>query len=116
MTHPTTTRTHAAHPLARAAGIDVAIVVFAIAAALLSFATGQGAPDWRNIVFPPVVMILAAITMWLTVAEVRNFWRNSGDSAHKGTAIIEVAVALVAMVVVGPMLVIMPFVFFGAIF
>lgn len=116
MAHTTTTQTHVAHPLARAAGIDAAIVLFAVAAAALSFATGQGVANWRNIVFPPIVMALAAVTMALVVAEIRFFRRTAGDVTHRAPALVEVALALIAMVVVAPMLLIMPFVFFGAIF
>ena len=116
MAHTTTTPTHAAHPLARAAGIDVAIVFFAVAAATLSFATGQGVANWRNIVFPPLVMVLAAVTIALVVAEIRYFRRTAGEVTHRAPALVEIAIALIAMVVVGPMLLIMPFVFFGAIF
>lgn len=116
MAHTTTTHAHATHPLARAAGIDAAIVTCTVAAAALSFATGQGAANWRNIVFPPLVMLIAAITMALVVAEIRYFRRTAGEVTHRGSALVEVAVALIAMVVVGPMLLIMPFVFFGALF
>ena len=116
MAHTTTTRTHAAHPLARAAGIDAAIVMCTVAAATLSFATGQGVPDWRNIVFAPLVMLVAVATIALTVAEIRYFHRTAGDVTNRTTAVIEVAVAMIAMVIVAPMLLIMPFVFFGAIF
>lgn len=115
MAQPTTTRTHAAHSLARAAGIDAAIVFFAVAAATLSFATGQHVANWRNIVFPPLVMLLAAIALLLVFAEIRLFHRTGADSGHPASALLEVGVALVAMVIVGPMLLIMPFVFFGAI-
>ena len=116
MTHPTTTSTHVAHPLARAAGLDVAIVIFTIAAATLSFATGQGVANWRNIVFPPIVMLLAAVAMVLVFFEIRLFRRTAAETTHHGSAMLEVMVALIAMVVAGPMLLIMPFVFFGAIF
>ena len=86
------------------------------AAATLSFATGQAVANWRNIVFPPIVMVLAAVTIALVVAEIRYFRRTAGDVTHRASALVEVAVALIAMVIVGPMLLIMPFVFFGAIF
>ena len=116
MAHTTTTRTHAAHPLARAAGIDAAIVTCTVAAATLSFATGQGVPSWRNIVFAPLVMLIAAATISLTVAEIRYFRRTAGEVTNRAAAVAEVAIALVAMVIVAPMLLIMPFVFLGAIF
>jgi hypothetical protein len=116
MAHTTTTQAHVTHPLARAAGIDAAIVLFAVAAATLSFATGQGVANWRNIVFPPLVMLLGIMTIALAVAEIRYFRRTAGDVTHRASALVEVAVALIAMVVVGPMLLIMPFVFFGALF
>jgi hypothetical protein len=116
MAHTTTTQAHATHPLARAAGIDAAIVICTVAAATLSFATGQGVANWRNLVFPPLVVLLAAVTLTLVAAEIRAFRRTATQVSHKASALAEVAVALVAMVVVGPMLVIMPFVFFGAMF
>ena len=94
----------------------MAIVAFTAAAALLSFATGQGVADWHNIVFPPIVMAVAAIAMLLIVSEVRLFVRTAADSTHRGSALLEVVVALSAAVVVGPMLLIMPFVFLGGIF
>ena len=115
MAHPTTTHRPVAHPLARAAGLDAAIVICTVAAATLSFATGQGVPDWRNIVFAPLVVLLAVVTMALVLAEIRYFRRIAEQTTHRGSALAEVAVALVAMVAVAPMIVIMPFVFFGAI-
>jgi hypothetical protein len=111
----TSTRPHA-HPIARAAGIDTAIVGFTAAAAVLSFATGQGVANWHNIVFPPIIMVVAAIAMLLIVSEVRLFVRTAAASTHRASALLEVVIALSAGVVVGPMLVIMPFVFLGAIF
>jgi len=116
MAHTATTQTHAAHPLARAAGIDAAIVTCTVAAATLSFATGQGVPNWRNLVFAPLVMLIAAGTIALTIAEIRYFRRTAGDVTNRTTAVVEVAIALISMVIVAPMLLIMPFVFFGAIF
>ena len=116
MAHTTTTQAHSTHPLARAAGIDAAIVICTVAAATLSFATGQGVANWRNLVFPPLVVLLTAVTLTLVVAEIRAFRRTATQLTHNASALAEVAVALVAMVVVGPMLVIMPFVFFGAMF
>ena len=104
-----------AHPLARSAALDAGIVAFSVLAVLLSFATGQAVANWHNIVFPPIVMVLAAITIVLVAAEIRQFARTAGESGHRVTALSEVVVALIAMVVVGPMLLIMPFVFLGAI-
>ena len=115
MAHTTTTHIHATHPLARAAGLDVAIVIFTIAAATLSFATGQGEANWRNIAFPPLVVLMVAVTIALVVAEIRYFRRTAAEVTHRGYALVEVAIALIATVIVGPMILIMPFVFFGAI-
>ena len=61
-------------------------------------------------------MMFAAVTIALVVAEIRYFRRTAGDVTHRASALVEVAVALIAMVIAGPMLLIMPFVFFGAIF
>lgn len=102
--------------LGRAAGIDVAMVVFAIGAVFFSFFTGHDVPIWRNIVFPPIVMMLAALTMWLVVAEMRTLMRVMPETLHRGEAVIALGVAVVCFVVVGPMLVIMPFIFLGAVF
>ena len=115
MAHTTTTQTHVTHPLARAAGLDISIVVFTVAAAVLSFGTGQGVANWHNIVFPPIVMMLAGIAVWLCFAEIRLFWKTAGETTHRGSALAEVVVALAAMIVAGPMLLVMPFVFLGAV-
>jgi hypothetical protein len=115
MAHPTPSPTHAAHPLVRSAEIDLGIVGMTLAAITLTFATGQGVANWRNIVFPPNVMVLATLTLFLVVAEIRAFARTAGDEPHRGRSVAAVLVALVATVVVAPMLLIMPFVFLGAI-
>ena len=115
MAHTRPTELHVTHPLARAAGVDVAIVIFAIAAATLTFATGQGVPRWHNLVFAPLVIALAAVVMLLSYVELRMFVRQVRTTAHPVTAVAEVIVPLVAMVVAGPMLLIMPFIFLGAI-
>jgi hypothetical protein len=103
------------HPLVRAAGIDLAVVFFGVAAAVLTFFTGNGAPRWHNAVFAPIVFMLAAITVRLVIAEIRVLWPAIPDSDHRGRGVAELLVALVALVVVGPMLLIMPFLFAGAI-
>ena len=101
--------------LGRAAGIDIGIVMFGVAAVILSFFTGQRVANWHNIVFPPVVFVLAAVTMRLVVAELRTMMRVAPQSTHHGEVIAAIGVALVSMVVVGPMLLIMPFIFLGAV-
>ena len=105
------------HPtsLARAAGIDAAMLLFGIGAALVSFLTGNGEPQWHNLLFAPIVFALAAVTMRLVLAEIRALLPVLPETAHKGEAIAALVVAIVMTVVVGPMLLIMPFVFFGAI-
>ena len=115
MAHTQPTLTHVTHPLARAAGVDAAIVAFTVAAAAVSFGTGQGVPGWHNIVFTPIVMALAGVAMLLSYVEIRMFRRNAETTTHRGTAAAEVLVPLVAIIVAGPMLLIMPFIFFGAI-
>jgi membrane-bound metal-dependent hydrolase YbcI (DUF457 family) len=105
------------HPvsLARAAGIDAAVLLFGTAAALVSFLMGNGEPRWHNLVFAPVVFVLAAITMRLVLAEVRALVPVLPETSHKGEAIAALMVAIVMTVVVAPMLLIVPFVFFGSI-
>jgi hypothetical protein len=110
----TTSTSPHAHPLARAFGIDTALVLFSLGAVVLSFGTGQGVPNWHNIVFPPLVMLLAGVALLLAVAEIRLFRRTASQTEHRLSTLLEVVVALCAIVVVGPMLVIMPFVFLGA--
>lgn len=114
MAHTQPTRTHVTHPLSRAAGVDAAIVLFTVAAATLSFGVGQGSPTWQNIVLTPIVMVLAAIALLLSYVEVRMFIRIARTTTHRVAAVLEVIVPLVAMVIAGPMLLIMPFIFFGA--
>ena len=114
MAHTQPRPIHVAHPLARAAGVDAAIVTFTIAAATLSFGTGQGSPTWHNLVFAPMVMVLAAIAVLLSYVEIRMFARNTKTTTHPVTAAAEVLVPLAAMIIAGPMVLIMPFIFFGA--
>jgi hypothetical protein len=113
MTQQTSARAPAT--LGRAAGIDLGIVVFGVTAVILSFMTGQRVATWHNAAIAPVVFLLAAITMRLVVAELRTLMRVLPETPHRGEAIAALVVALVAMVVVGPMLLIMPFVFLGAV-
>lgn len=114
MAHTTSPQTHAAHPLARAAGLDLGIVAFTIGAVLVSFGTGQGADRWQNIALPPIVMVLAAVALWFAFLEIRFFWRTASETTHQRSALVEVVIALIAMVVAGPMLLLMPFIFLGA--
>lgn len=100
--------------LVRAAEIDVAMLLFAAGAVLVSFLTGQGAPRWRNLVFAPTVMVLAAVTMRLVLAEIRALWPVLPETPHKGQALTALGIAIVMTIVVGPMLLIMPFIFFAA--
>lgn len=102
--------------LGRAAGIDVAMVVFAVSAVFFSFFTGHDVATWRNIVFAPIVFLLAAFTVWLVVAEMRTLMRVMPETLHRGEAVFALGVAIVCFVVVGPMLLIMPFIFLGAVF
>lgn len=114
MAHTQPTGIHVTHPLARAAGVDAAIVVFAIAAAIFTFGTGQGEPAWHNLLFAPIVMVFAGIALLLSYVEIRMFIRNAKTTTRRATAVAEVIVPFIAMIVVGPMLLIMPFIFFGA--
>ena len=84
-----------------------------MSAIVATFATGNGAPTWRNIVFPPIVMLLALVTLRLVVAEIRLFARTAADG-RRARSVAALVVALVAMVFVVPMLLIMPWVFLGA--
>ena len=116
MTQTPTSPAHPVHhPLLRAAGIDTAIAFFGLSAVALSFLLGNGVPDWRNAVVSVVVFGLAAITMALVVVEWRTLRRAVPDSTHKVAGVGELLFAVVAAVVVGPMLLIMPFVFLGAV-
>ena len=107
--HPPRTLT-----LTRAVGIDVAMVATGVVAIVLTFLTGQGVDRWQNIVFPPLVMVFAAVTLRLVLAEVRALLPILPDYPHKGEALTAMGVAIVMTVVVGPMLLIMPFIFFAA--
>ena len=100
--------------LTRAIGIDVAMLATGVTATVLTFLTGQGVDRWQNIVFPPLVMVLAAITLRLVLAEVRALIPVLPDHPHKGEALTALGFAIVMTVVVGPMLLIMPFIFFAA--
>ena len=100
--------------LARVVGIDIAMVATGVTAIVLTFLTGQGADRWQNIVFPPLVMVFAAITLRLVLVEVRALLPVLPDYPHKGEALTALGVAIVMTVVVGPMLLIMPFIFFAA--
>ena len=113
MAHTTPSQTQVAHPLVRSAEIDFGIVFFALAAIAATFATGNGAPTWRNIVFPPIVMMLALITLRLVIAEIRLFSRTAAEEP-RGRSVAAIVVALIAMVLVAPMLLIMPWIFLGA--
>jgi hypothetical protein len=106
---------HRAVTLSKAAGIDVATLLFGGGAIVVSFLTGQGVPRWHNLVFAPAVAALAAITMLLVVAEVRSLLPVLPDSPHRGAALAALGVAIVMAVVVGPMLLVMPFIFFAAV-
>ena len=106
-----------AHPvsLTHAIGVDAALLAFGLGAVLTTFLIGNGDPQWRNLVFAPAVFVLAAITMRMVVAEIRALWPVLPETDHKGQAIAALMVPIVMAVVVGPMLLIMPFVFFGSI-
>lgn len=101
--------------LARAAGIDAAILLFGFGAALLTFLMGNGEVRWHNLVFAPLVFVLAAVTMRLILAEIRTLLPVLPETAHQGRAVTALVIAIVMTVVVAPMLVIAPFVFFTAI-
>jgi hypothetical protein len=106
--------TSRAASLSRAAGIDLAMVLFGGGAIVLTFLTGQGVPRWHNLVFAPIVVILAAITARLVVAEVRELVPVLGETRHKGEAFAALGVAIAFGVMVVPMLAFMPFIFFAA--
>lgn len=112
MTHPSDAPRSAS--LVRAAGIDLAMLLFGAGAIITSFLTGQGVARWHNLVFPPIVLVFAAITMRLVLAEVRALWPVLPETQHKGEALTALGVAIAMTVIVGPMLVIMPFIFFAA--
>ena len=116
MTHTPTSQAHPVHhPLLRAAEIDTAIAFFGLSAVTLTFLLGNGVPAWRNAVVSVIVFALAAVTMALVVAEWRTLKPAVPDSTHKGAGVGELVFAIVAAVAVGPMLLIMPFVFLGAV-
>ena len=114
MTMPSHNHPPRAATLVRAAEIDVAMLVFGAGAVIVSFLTGQGAPRWHNLVFAPLVILLAAVTLRLVLAEIRALWPVLPETPHKGQALTALGVAIAMTVVVGPMLLIMPFIFFGA--
>lgn len=100
--------------LTRAIGIDIAMLATGVTAAALTFLTGQGVDRWQNLVFPPLVMVFAAITLRLVLAEVRALIPVLPDYPRKGEALTALGVAIAMTVIVGPMQLIMPFIFFAA--
>ena len=112
MTRPTTTP-HAVS-LTRAIEVDLALVLFGGGAIVLTFLTGNGEPRWHNLVFAPIVCVLAAITARLLVAEVRAQWTVLPETAHRGQALAILLFAIAIGVMVVPMLAFMPFFFFAA--
>ena len=112
----TTSHNHPPRPLTltRAIGIDTAMVAAGVTAAALTFLTGQGADRWQNLVFPPLVMVFAAITLRLVLAEVRALLPVLPDYPRKGEAFTALGVAIAMTVIVAPMLLIMPFIWFAA--
>ena len=111
---PTSTIHPVHHPLARAAGIDIAIAFFGLSAVTATFMLGNGEAAWRNAVGSATAFILAAITMTLVYAEWRMLKPAVPNSGHPVAGVAELMVAIVAAVVVGPILLIMPFIFLGA--
>lgn len=106
------------HPFstARAIGIDLAMLASGAAAIVFTFATGQGASRWQNLVFAPTVVVFAAITVALAFAELRTLGSKMPQTRHPGELITARVVALSMLVVVGPMLLIMPFIWVAAVF
>ncbi|HET6816035.1 MAG TPA: hypothetical protein VFH66_02260 [Mycobacteriales bacterium] len=116
MAHPQTSQAHPAnHPLFRAAGIDVTAVIFVFGAAALTFLIGNGAARWVNAVVSATVWLLALIAVALLGTELRQLWRNGPDDRHPGGSAAAVVVSIALMCIVVPMLLIMPFVFLGAV-
>lgn len=106
------------HPFstARAVGIDVAMLMFGAAAIICTFATGQDVVRWQNLVFAPLVMLFAAITLWLAIAELRTLGSEMPPTRHPGELIAARVIAIAMCVVVAPMLLIMPFIWVTALF
>jgi hypothetical protein len=106
------------HPFstARAIGIDVVMLLCGGGAIICTFATGPGAPRWQNLVFAPAVIVFAAITLWLAVAEIRTLGSEMPPNRHPGELIAARVVAISMCVVVVPMLLIMPFIWLTALF
>jgi hypothetical protein len=111
MTHPADV-----HPFstARAVGIDVAMLLFGGGAIVCTFATGQDVARWQNLVFAPLVMVFAAVTLMLAIAELRTLGSEMPPTRHPGELVAARVIALAMCVVVVPMLAIMPFVFFAS--
>ena len=101
-------------PTIRAVGIDAAMLLFGGAAILLTFMTGQDVPRWQNLVFAPAVMVFAALTLWLAFAELRTLGSTMPATRHPGELITARVLAVSMPIVVGPMLLIMPFILFSA--
>ena len=112
MTRPTTNPR--AVSLAQAFEVDLALVLFGGGAIVLTFLTGNGAPRWHNLVFAPIVCVLALITGRLVISEVRALWRVLPETPHRGQALAALLFAIALGVMVIPMLAFMPFIFFGA--
>ena len=83
---------------------------------MFTFATGPGASRWQNLAFAPAVMVFAAITVGLAVAELRTLGSKMPATRHPGELITARVIALSMCVVVGPMLLIMPFIWVTALF
>lgn len=116
MTQTPTSQAHPAnHPLFRAAGIDIAAVAFGATAAVLTLFIGNGTADWVNAVVSATVWVLALIAVALLVTELLQLWRSGPDERHLGSSALAVIVALALLCILVPMLLIMPFVFLGAI-
>ena len=111
MTHPADV-----HPfsMSRAVTIDAAMLLFGIAAIVLTFLTGQDVARWQNLVFAPAVMAFAAMTLWLALAELRTLGSTMPATRHPGELVTARILAVSMFIVVGPMLLIMPFMFFSA--
>ena len=115
MTQTPTSQAHLAHhPLRRAAGIDVAALAFVVVAALLTFFIGNGSARWVNAVVSAAVWALALVAVLLMRTELLHLWRSGPDEKHLVGSATAVVVTIGMLCIVVPMLVIMPFVFIGA--
>ncbi|HET7309792.1 MAG TPA: hypothetical protein VFJ17_00540 [Mycobacteriales bacterium] len=115
MTHTQTSQAHPAnHPLFRAAGIDLAALAFVGGAAVLTLFLGNGSAQWVNGLVSATVWVLALIAVALLGGELRQLWRNGPDEKHLGSSAAAVVVVVALMCVVVPMVLIMPFMFLGA--